>query len=94
MPRKRKEAPDRAPVELGELKRLLGEFLERYKTVENEIALLNEDRKNLVEEYEDRIDQKVLKQAIRFMKLMESVDNKDTFDLYTTVIEEMTGSGE
>lgn len=91
MPRKKKQTLDRAPLELGELKKLLTEFLERHKNVENEISLLKEDLKELHAEYEDRVDPKTLKQAIRLMKLLESVQNKDTFDLYTSVLEEITG---
>lgn len=91
MPRRKKEVPERAPLELGELRTLLKEFLERHKNIENEITLLKEDLKELVGEYEDRVDAKTLKQAIRLVKLLESVANKDTFDLYTSVLEEITG---
>lgn len=91
MPRKKKVVAERAPLESGELRTLLSEFLERYKNIENEISTLKEDHKFLVEEYEDKVDSKTLKQAIRLMKLLDSVENKDTFDLYTSVLEEITG---
>jgi len=93
MPRKKKAVAERAPLEIGELRTLLSEFLERYKNIENEISTLKEDHKFLVEEYEDKVDSKTLKQAIRLMKLLDSVANKDTFDLYTSVLEEITGVG-
>lgn len=91
MPRKKKEVAERQPLEMNELKTLLKEFLERYKNIENEISVLKEDMKELVSEYEDRVDSKTLKQAIRLVKLLESVDNKSTFDLYASVLEEITG---
>jgi len=91
MPRKKKEVAERQPLEMNELKALLKEFLERYKNIENEISVLKEDMKELVTEYEDRVDSKTLKQAIRLVKLLESVDNKSTFDLYASVLEEITG---
>lgn len=92
MARKKKERPERAPLELGELKALLGEFLERYKNIENEISTLKEDSKELIVEFEDRVDSKTLKQAIRLAKLLDSVEHKETFELYSSVIEELTGS--
>lgn len=92
MPRRKKEVAQRQPLELNELKNLLKEFLERHRNVENEITLLKEDLKTLIEEYEDRVDSKTLKKAIRLMKIIDSVENKDTFDLYTSVLEELTGA--
>ncbi len=91
MPRKKKEVAERQPLELNELKELLGTFLERHKNLENEISLLKEDQKALVEEFEDRLDAKTLKQAIRLQKLLDSVQNKDTFDLYTEILNRLTG---
>lgn len=94
MARKKKDTTaDRQPMELGELRKLLSEFMERYNNIENEISLLKEDQKNLIEEYSEQLDVKALKQAIRLVKLQNSVEHKDTFELYTTVLDQIMLGG-
>ena len=94
MARKKKDTTaDRQPMELGELRKLLSEFMERYNSIENEISLLKEDQKNLIEEYSEQLDVKALKQAIRLVKLQNSVEHKDTFELYTTVLDQIMLGG-
>ncbi len=53
---KRREVPvidvaNMQPDELGALKKVVNDFMERYKNVQNEIDLLKEDEKNLIEEF-------------------------------------------
>lgn len=45
------------------------EFMERLTSIENEMKLLSDDRKALVEEYKDKIDLKALSAAIRIVKI-------------------------
>ena len=40
------------------------ELFERYKAIDNEIRLLQEDKKNLVDEFKDRVDPKAFKAAL------------------------------
>lgn len=80
---------DREPLELGELKSLLGEFMERYTRVEHEMDLLKEDAKALLEEYEDRLDVRTLKQAIRIVRAKKKVKHQDTFDRYESVLDDL-----
>jgi hypothetical protein len=40
------------------------ELFERYKSIENEIRLLQEDKKTLIEEFKDRVDPKTFKSAL------------------------------
>lgn len=82
--------PDRAPTELGELKKLLAEFVERFTYIENEMAGLREDQKVLIEDYEDRLDIKTLKQAIRIVKAKNKVKNLDTFETYEEILKDFT----
>lgn len=88
MGRKKKEVAERQPLELGELKKLVAEFMDRYETVENEMQLLKEDQTNLIEEYSDRLDVKTLKQAIRIIKIKKKVDHQDTFDSFVNILDE------
>ena len=78
---------DAMPQGITELKPIVAEFVERLRTIENEIKLLAEDKKNLVEEFSDRLDTKTLKQAIRTVELRDKVANKDTYDTFLEILE-------
>ena len=47
----------------------LQKFIERYLTIENELQLLKDDKKELFEEYKDRFKPSVIREAIRQAKL-------------------------
>lgn len=76
-----------SPDELGAIKEIVAEFIKRLQNVENELSLLREDRKALIEEYRDRIDMQTLQAAIKTVKIREKVAHKDTFDEYLSVLE-------
>lgn len=80
---------EREPSDTNELKKLLAEFVERFTHTENEIAGLKEDQKTLIEDYEDKLDVKTLKQAIRIVKAKRKVQNLDTFETYEEILSEM-----
>lgn len=92
MPRKSKQqTADRQPMELGELTKIVNEFMERYTRIENEEELLAEDKKTLIEEFSDRLDMKTLKQAIRSVNIAKKVDHKDTFDSLYDILSKREG---
>lgn len=82
------QGPDKQPNELGELKKTVGEFVRRLKTVEGEIDLLKEQRKDLIEEYKEHLDMKTLAAAIRTVKIKKKVDHKDTFEVFVDILEQ------
>jgi uncharacterized protein (UPF0335 family) len=84
---KRSKTADRQPTEVGELSVLVDEFMKRYENVENELELLKEDQKELIEEFSDRLDMKTLKQAIRTVKIKKKVDHKDTYDAFCDILD-------
>ncbi len=88
MGRPKKDIAPRQPSELNELKALVVEFMKRFETVENELELLKEDQKNLIEEYSDRLDIKTLKQAIRTIKIKKKVDHLDTYEQFVHILDE------
>ena len=51
------------------------ELVEKISQIDNEIKLLQDDRKAILEEYKDKLDLKAFKAAIRIVKLRENVDN-------------------
>lgn len=89
MPRTKKvTGADAQPSDPVELKKIVDEFMNRFTTVDNELELLKEDQKNLIEEFSDRLDIKTLKQAIRTVKIRKKVDHKDTFDSFVEILDQ------
>lgn len=74
------------PDELNELKKVVGEFMSRLSNVDNEIELLKQDRKELIDEYSSKIDMKTLKLAMKVVSVESSVERKDTYDLFKEVL--------
>jgi len=91
MSSKKGNVAERQPTDLKELSNLVDEFMTRYTNVENELAMLKEDQKNLVEEFSDRLDVKTLKQAIRAINIKRKVDHKDTFDTFVDILDHRIG---
>ncbi len=87
----KKGSAERQPTDLNELKQLVNEFVDRYTNVENEMALLKEDQKNLVDEYSDKLDVKTLRQAIRAANIKKKVDHMDTFDTFVDILDSRIG---
>lgn len=81
------EAAERQPTEVHDLALLVEEFMNRYDNIENELDLLKEDQKTLVEEYTDRLDMKTLKQAIRTVKIKKKVKHQDTYDAFCDILD-------
>ena len=81
------EGPVHQPDELNELKKVIGEFVRRLKNVEQEADLLKEQRKDLIEEFKEKLDMKTLNAALRAVKIRKKVQHKDTFDTFTDILE-------
>jgi uncharacterized protein (UPF0335 family) len=58
-------------------KEIVQELIEKIASIDNEIKLLQDDRKELLEEYKDKLDIKAFKAALRIIKLRENVDNNE-----------------
>ena len=70
------------PDELNALKELVKEFMKRLANIDNEIDTLKEDRKNLFEEYKEKLDVKTLQTVLKVMKIESSIAHKDTYDTF------------
>lgn len=53
------------------------ELVEKITQIDNEIKLLQDDRKEVLEDYKDKLDLKAFKAALRIVKLRENVDNAE-----------------
>jgi hypothetical protein len=82
------EGPEKQPDELNELKSVVGDFVRRLKNVENEMELLKESRKDLIDEFKEKLDMKTLTAAIRTVKIKKKVAYKDTFDVFVEILSE------
>lgn len=76
------------PDEINSLREVVKEFVTRLQNVDNEIELLKQDRKELLEEFSDKLDVKTLQAAIRVTKIQSEVSHKDTFELFMEALNE------
>ena len=65
------------------------DLLKKYLNIENEIKLLQEDRKHLMAEYKDKIDPKAFQSALRAARIIAKVNpqEKQTFDQALDILE-------
>ena len=78
------------PDELNALRELVKEFIGRVEVVDNEIDLLKEDRKSLIEDYSSKLDMKTLKAALAVIKIQRGVQHQDAYDLFIAALEDPT----
>lgn len=76
------------PDEVNALRSLVKEFVSKVESVDNEIELLKQDRKEIIEEYQEKLDMKTLQAALKVVKIQKAVAHQDTFDLF---LEALTG---
>ena len=70
------------PDEIGALRDLVKEFVGKIENIDNELELLKQDRKDVIEEYSEKLDMKTLQAVLRVIKIQQGVDHRDTFDLF------------
>ena len=78
------------PDELNALKALVKEFMTKIESIDNEVELLKQDRKEIIEEYSEKLDMKTLQTALRVIKLQNSVAHKDSYDLFMEALSDPT----
>lgn len=78
------------PDELSALKKEILEFVQRIETIDNEIDLLRQDRKELFEEAKEKIDVSTLVQVLKVLKIESNVKRKDTFDVMREALSDKT----
>lgn len=87
-----KVVADLQPDELNALKALVKEFMTKIESVDDEIELLKQDRKEIIEEYAEKLDMKTLQLALRVLKLQSSVMHKDAYDLFIEALSDPSQS--
>ena len=78
------------PDEVGALRNLVKEFITKIEAIDNEIELLKGDRKEIIEEYQEKLDMKTLQAALKVLKIQQGVAHKDTYDLFIEALTDAT----
>jgi len=78
------------PDEIGALRTLVKEFITKIESIDNEIELLKGDRKEIIEEYTDKLDMKTLQAALKVLKIQQGVSHRDTYDLFIEALTDAT----
>jgi uncharacterized protein (UPF0335 family) len=81
------QGADEMPENLGDLQPIVRQFVDRMRTLEHEETTLREAKKDLVEEFSQKLDTKTLKLALRFMDLKKKVQHKHHFDMFVELLE-------
>jgi uncharacterized protein (UPF0335 family) len=92
MPRKTYNLAELQPDELNELKDLVRDYFKRLKHIEGEMSDLREAKSDLMEEFKNKLDLRTLNIVMRIIKAEDSVQHRDTFDLYREATEELAKS--
>ena len=87
IPPKQYNTAEMQPDELNTLRSLVKEFVEKIESVDNEIELLKTDRKEIIEEYQDKLDMKTLQAALKVVRIKQGVAHRDTFDLFLEALD-------
>jgi len=82
------DGAENQPDELGALTELVSEFIDKARSIENEIDTLKADQKELIEEYKDKLDMKTLQAAMRTIKIIKKVGARDTYDTFVEILAE------
>jgi len=70
-------------------KEVVKELVEKLLTIENEISLLQEDRKVTLSDYKDRLDIKAFRAALRIAKIKSKLGtSEDALDNILDVVED------
>ena len=60
--------------------KLVVELLEKLDTIDNEMTLLREDRKETLDDYKEKLDLKVFRAAMRILKIRQKTDDNFAID--------------
>lgn len=81
-PEKQYNMAEKMPDEINALRAVVKEFVGKIEAVDNEIELLKSDRKEIIEEYSEKLDMKTLDAALKTLKIKSKVQHVDVFDLF------------
>ena len=83
------DGKDRQPSSPTELKPLVEDFVNRLHTIDNEIDVLKEDRKELIEEFKEKLDVRTLAAALRIHKIRLKTMDKQSLECFEDILSEV-----
>jgi len=83
------DGTDLQPDSLTDLKPIIKEFISRFMNIEHEIQTLNDDKKELFEEFSQKVDVKELKAALRVHKIEMKVVHRHSFESILECLKEI-----
>lgn len=78
------------PDELNALKTIVKDFMNRASVIDNEVETLKEDRRELIEEFSEKLDMPTLNAALKVLKIQQGVKHKDAYDMFVEVLTDPT----
>lgn len=78
------------PDEINALRALVKEFIGKIESIDNEVELLKQDRKDVIEDYSEKLDMKTLNAALKVIKIQSTVEHRDTYDLFVETLSDPT----
>ena len=76
---------------MSEETRVVKDLVEKLSAIENEMIILRDDRKDLLDEYKEKLDIKAFRAAIRIFKIRQQTDNDFVVDEMLKVMEDDNG---
>jgi len=74
------------PDELKALKEVVMSFIHRIENIDSQIDGLKTDRKDVISDYEDKLDVKTLNAALRIVKIRSKCDYRETLDMFVETL--------
>jgi|SaaInlV_165m_DNA_1040744.scaffolds.fasta_scaffold190153_1 uncharacterized protein (UPF0335 family) len=75
------------PDELNALNKLVEQFIKRLNAIESNVDLLKEEKKELLQEYKNRLDVKTLSAAMRVAKIRRTSSDLHQLDCFVEILE-------
>ena len=72
-------------------KEIVCELLDKIESIENEMTILREDRKDVLTEYKEKLDVKAFRAAIQIYKIRRKADNDYVVDEMLTAMGDSNG---
>jgi len=71
--------------------KIVCELLDKIETIENEMTILREDRKDVLSEYKEKLDMKAFRAAMQIYKIRRKTDNDYVVDEMLTAMGDSNG---
>jgi uncharacterized protein (UPF0128 family) len=82
------ESAAEMPDDLGSVRKIAKEYLQRLQELDDQIETLKEDKTILKSEFKRKLDLPTLEKALKIVKIQSDVKHKDAFDIFMDVLKD------